>query len=233
MRCVTPGAALSWRQVFLTLHMPDIDSFFSSEGPLARTVSGYSPRAQQLEMAQAIAETIAANSVLVAEAGTGTGKTFAYLVPALLGGGKGHHLHRHQDLAGPAVQPRHSYRARGAQGAGHRGVAERPGQLRLSLSSGAHAAGGTRQPCQPRRGQVSKLIERYANVSKSGDKSGLSEVPENAAIWQQVTSTRDNCLGSECPHLQELLCHGGAQAGAGGGCCRRQSSPLFRRRHAA
>ena len=68
--------------------MPDIDSFFSSEGPLARTVSGYSPRAQQHEMAQAIADAIAANSILVAEAGTGTGKTFAYLVPSLLAGGK-------------------------------------------------------------------------------------------------------------------------------------------------
>ena len=50
-----------------------------------------------------------------------------------------------------------------------------------------------------------KLIERYANVTKSGDKSGLSEVPENAAIWQHVTSTRDNCLGSECPHHKECF----------------------------
>ena len=68
--------------------MPDIESFFSSEGPLARAVAGYSARAQQLEMARAIADTIAGNRILVAEAGTGTGKTFAYLVPALLAGGK-------------------------------------------------------------------------------------------------------------------------------------------------
>ena len=95
--------------------MPDIDSFFSPEGPLARTVSGYSPRAQQLEMAQGIAETIAANSVLVAEAGTGTGKTFAYLVPALLARRQSHRLHRHQDPAGPAVRSRYSDRARGAE----------------------------------------------------------------------------------------------------------------------
>src|SRR5689334_1562433 len=68
--------------------MPDIDSFFSADGVLARSVPGYVVRAQQLEMARAIAEAITTNSILVAEAGTGTGKTFAYLVPALLAGGK-------------------------------------------------------------------------------------------------------------------------------------------------
>ena len=67
--------------------MPDIRSFFSASGPFARAVPGYMVRAQQQEMAHAIAETIAGNSILVAEAGTGTGKTFAYLVPALLTGG--------------------------------------------------------------------------------------------------------------------------------------------------
>jgi ATP-dependent DNA helicase DinG len=49
------------------------------------------------------------------------------------------------------------------------------------------------------------LIERYAKVSKSGDKSGLSEVPENASVWQDVTSTRDNCLGSNCPHYKDCF----------------------------
>ena len=50
-----------------------------------------------------------------------------------------------------------------------------------------------------------QLIERYAKNSKSGDKSELSEVPENAAIWQQVTSTRDSCLGSECPDYKKCF----------------------------
>ena len=68
--------------------MPDISSVFSADGALARNVPGYAVRAQQHEMAQAIADAIAANSILVAEAGTGTGKTFAYLVPSLLAGGK-------------------------------------------------------------------------------------------------------------------------------------------------
>jgi len=68
--------------------MLDIDSIFSSDGVLSNQITGFRTRSQQLEMAQAIAATIDKNQVLVAEAGTGTGKTFAYLVPALLAGGK-------------------------------------------------------------------------------------------------------------------------------------------------
>jgi ATP-dependent DNA helicase DinG len=68
--------------------MSVLDPIFALEGPLAQAVEGFRVRPQQLEMAQRIALAIAGNAVLVAEAGTGTGKTFAYLVPALLSGGK-------------------------------------------------------------------------------------------------------------------------------------------------
>ena len=66
----------------------DIDALFGDDGPLAREVPGFSARPQQVEMAQAVLSAIENRSVLVAEAGTGTGKTFAYLVPALMAGGK-------------------------------------------------------------------------------------------------------------------------------------------------
>jgi ATP-dependent DNA helicase DinG len=69
-------------------HVRSLDRIFAPEGPLAAAVPGFRPRPQQLEMAQRIAAAIAGNLALVAEAGTGTGKTFAYLVPALLSGGK-------------------------------------------------------------------------------------------------------------------------------------------------
>jgi ATP-dependent DNA helicase DinG len=68
--------------------MSDLDRIFAPEGPLAAAVPGFRPRPQQLEMAQRIAAAIAGNLALVTEAGTGTGKTFAYLVPALLSGTK-------------------------------------------------------------------------------------------------------------------------------------------------
>ncbi|NTV11051.1 MAG: ATP-dependent DNA helicase, partial [Zoogloea sp.] len=68
--------------------MTDIPAIFAEDGALARAIPGFAPRPQQCEMAERIAAAIKANGVLVAEAGTGTGKTFAYLVPALLSGGK-------------------------------------------------------------------------------------------------------------------------------------------------
>ena len=68
--------------------MPSLSDVFSPDGLLASRIPGYRLRPQQLEMAERIEAAIAANTVLVAEAGTGTGKTFAYLVPALLSGGK-------------------------------------------------------------------------------------------------------------------------------------------------
>ena len=68
--------------------MSDLAAIFSAQGILANTIPHYRARTQQLEMAQAIADTIQHQKILVAEAGTGTGKTFAYLVPTLLMGGK-------------------------------------------------------------------------------------------------------------------------------------------------
>ena len=66
----------------------EVERFFSAQSPLATEVASFRPRAQQREMALAVADAIRDNAILVAEAGTGTGKTFAYLVPALLAGGK-------------------------------------------------------------------------------------------------------------------------------------------------
>src|SRR5688572_15674218 len=72
----------------LTSGMSDLDRIFTDDGALSGAVPGFRPRPFQLDMARAVAAAIDACSVLVAEAGTGTGKTFAYLVPALRSGGK-------------------------------------------------------------------------------------------------------------------------------------------------
>jgi ATP-dependent DNA helicase DinG len=185
--------------------MPDIDSFFSSDGALARSVPDFKVRTQQLEMAHAIAGTIAANSILVAEAGTGTGKTFAYLVPALLAGGKviistGTKTLQDQLFNRDIPTVRVALKAPVT-------VALLKGRanyvchyhLERTLQDG-RASLVSREEVK-----YLKLIERYAGVTQSGDKSGLSEVPENAAVWQQVTSTRDNCLGSECAHYKKCF----------------------------
>ena len=69
-------------------HDADIERLFDAGGPLSLAVAGYRPRQSQTDMAKAIAQAIGDQKTLIAEAGTGTGKTFAYLVPALLWGGK-------------------------------------------------------------------------------------------------------------------------------------------------
>src|SRR5690242_1647775 len=185
--------------------MPDIDSFFSADGVLARSVPGYAVRAQQQEMAQAIAEAIATNSILVAEAGTGTGKTFAYLVPALLGGGKviistGTKTLQDQLFDRDIPMVRAALKAPIT-------VALLKGRANYVCHYHLERTIQDERPSLVSRDEVKylKSIERYASTSKTGDKSGLSEVPENASIWQQVTSTRENCLGSECPRYKDCF----------------------------
>ncbi|SDY69951.1 ATP-dependent DNA helicase [Nitrosomonas sp. Nm58] len=185
--------------------MSDLATIFSEDGLLAHTIPGYRARTQQLQMAQAIADTIAHHGVLVAEAGTGTGKTFAYLVPALLMGGKvilstGTKTLQDQlfnrDI--PTVRAALKTPVTVALLKGRANYIchyhlERTLQSdRLSFASRDET-------------KYLGLIERYANTSRHGDKSGLSKVPENAAIWQHVTSTRDNCLGSECPNYKQCF----------------------------
>ncbi len=185
--------------------MLDINSLFSAGGALARSVPGYIVRTQQREMAQAIADTIASSTILIAEAGTGTGKTFAYLVPALMTGGKviistGTKTLQDQlfnrDI--PTVQSALKIPVT---------VALLKGRANYVCHYHLERTFQESRPALVSREEVKylNLIERYAKISKSGDKSGLSEVPENASVWQYVTSTRDNCLGSNCPHYKDCF----------------------------
>jgi ATP-dependent DNA helicase DinG len=181
----------------------EVERFFSEQSPLATEVASFRPRDQQREMALVVAETIRDNAILLVEAGTGTGKTFAYLVPALLNGGKVIISTGTKNLQDQLFQKdlpvvRDALKAPVS-------VALLKGRanyvchyhLERALSDGRFAT----------REEVRHLgkIKKYAKVSDSGDKSGLSDVPENAPIWMQVTSTRDNCLGQECPQHKECF----------------------------
>jgi len=182
--------------------MPSLESYFAANGSLARLVPGYRARAQQREMAEMIAETISNNHILIAEAGTGTGKTFAYLVPALLAGGKviistgtktqqDQLFNRDINTVREALDvPVNVVLLKGRTNYVCRHYLERTLQEEFtSLNDRKYL----------------KLIERYVVSSRNGDKSGLSGVPENATIWQRVTSTRENCLGSECSNFKECF----------------------------
>ena len=163
----------------------------------------FRPRAQQREMAMKVAEAIYNNEILVVEAGTGTGKTFAYLVPALLNGGKviistGTKNLQDQLFQKDLPMVRDALKAP-VSVALLKGRANYVCHYHLER---AHSDGlfKTREDVR----HLSK-IKNYARVSDSGDKSGLADVPENAPIWMHVTSTRDNCLGQECPNHKECF----------------------------
>jgi ATP-dependent DNA helicase DinG len=176
----------------------DLDNVFAPQGPLSRAVRHFRGRPFQVEMARAVAETIAGKGVLVAEAGTGTGKTFAYLVPALLTGGKvivstGTKTLQDQlfDRDIPTVR-----RALAAPVT----VALLKG--RANYVCHYHLERALQDARLPARDDARHLAEiaRFARAAATGDKADCAAVPEHAGIWSLVTSTRDNCLGSKCAH---------------------------------
>jgi ATP-dependent DNA helicase DinG len=181
----------------------EVEIFFSEQSPLAAEVSAFRPRAQQSEMAMAVAEAIRNNEILVVEAGTGTGKTFAYLVPALLAGGKviistGTKNLQDQLFQKDLPMVRDALKAPVS-------VALLKGRANYVCHYHLERAGS--DGLFKTREDIKHLgkIKSYARVSDTGDKSGLADVPENAPIWIQVTSTRDNCLGQECPNHKECF----------------------------
>jgi ATP-dependent DNA helicase DinG len=180
-----------------------LERAFAEGGPLAAHIPGYRPRPQQLEMARAILDAIEADAPLVVEAGTGTGKTLAYLVPALLAGGKvivstGTKTLQDQlfDRDLPAVR---AALASGAATALLKGRANYVCLHRLERALGEARLGSREEAAQLRR------IERFAAASGSGERGDLADVPEDAPAWLHATSTRENCLGQECPRYQDCF----------------------------
>jgi ATP-dependent DNA helicase DinG len=183
--------------------MKSLERVFAPEGPLAAAIPGYRRRSGQMEMSEAIAATIESTGVLVAEAGTGTGKTFAYLVPALLAGGKvivstGTKTLQDQlfDRDLPAVR---EALTSGASIALLKGRANYVCLYRLRRAATEGGASTREEASQLQR------IQRFAALTTTGDRADLPDVPEDAPIWSQATSTRDNCLGQGCPDYADCF----------------------------
>ncbi|WP_426174831.1 ATP-dependent DNA helicase [Massilia sp. TWR1-2-2] len=181
----------------------DIDRLFSAGGPLAPAVGSFSPRRSQTEMAKAIAQAIADQKTLIAEAGTGTGKTFAYLVPALLWGGKtivstGTKNLQDQLFLRDIPTVRAALRAPVS-------VALLKG--RSNYVCHYHLERTMQNGRMTSRDDIGHLreISRFIKMTSSGDKAELAKVPENASIWNLVTSTRDTCMGAECQYYQDCF----------------------------
>ncbi len=176
---------------------------FSSDGFLARTIPGFQPRAAQVTMSNAVTESIDEQNVLVAEAGTGTGKTYAYLVPALRSGKKiivstgskalQDQLY-HRDL--PTIIEAMNYTGRTALLKG------RSNYLCLERLDQQSLGGGSLEP------EILSAVVRlrsWSIESELGDISTCHDIAEDSTVWPMVTSTNDNCLGSDCPRYKECF----------------------------
>ena len=180
-----------------------IRQVFEKDGTLAKHIDGYSERTQQLEMALAIGDAIENNTQLVAEAGTGTGKTFAYLVPALLTGGKviistGTKNLQDQLYSRDLPNVRDALKVPVT-------VAMLKGRANYVCHYHLERAELEGRFASREDAKYVHVIKTFAENTKTGDKSELNSVPENAMIWASVTSTRDNCLGGDCAYYKECF----------------------------
>jgi ATP-dependent DNA helicase DinG len=192
--------------------MFDLDEIFGHGGPLERALPDFRVRREQLRMAQRVAGALAERQSLVVEAGTGTGKTFAYLVPALLSGARvlistgtrtlqDQLFSRDLPLVSTALgRPARVALLKGRANYLCRYRLERTATAgeQLALAEGAMtAASGSRS--------MLARIARWARSTRRGDLAEVRGLSDAHPVWAQVTSTRENCLGVRCPEISR--CH--------------------------
>ena len=181
----------------------DVARAFTADGPLSRADAGFLPRDAQDQLAQAVATAVDERSALVAEAGTGVGKTFAYLVPLLLSGKRAL-----VSTATKSLQDQLFLRDL------PRLAASLNVPVRMALLKGRasylcrYRLGQARQGAQlPDRFAVRALarVETWAMATRTGDIAEIEGLDDRSPVIPLVTSTRDNCLGTECPDYR--ACH--------------------------
>jgi ATP-dependent DNA helicase DinG len=185
----------------------DLPNIFSPQGPLATRIANFRHRDSQVEMAVKIEAAINRAGVLIAEAGTGTGKTFAYLVPALRSGGKvvistGTKTLQdqlfHRDI--PTVIEALGIPVTTALLKG------RANYVCLHHLETASADGRFLQKDDVKHLQtIKRFANRALDGAGTGDRAELPDVPERAGAWQHAVSTRENCLGSQCTRYAECF----------------------------
>src|SRR5688572_24383439 len=182
--------------------MLDLDTVFGPQGPLARSLTGFSPRRSQLAMAGRVALALENRAPLVVEAGTGTGKTFAYLVPALLSGRRvlistgtrtlqDQLFNKDLPMVGGAIGvPAH--------------VALLKGRSNYLCSYRFRQLAAQRSLVGTRDRMLGRL-ERWSKITKTGDIAEVPDLGDAHPLAPQITSTRENCLGNRCPDVGR--CH--------------------------
>ena len=180
---------------------------FADDGPLARALPQFEPRDGQRRMAAAVARVIDDGGVLMAEAGTGTGKTMAYLVPAVLSGrrvlvstGTKNLQEQIFEKDVPAI--------RDALGIPFtatvmKGRANNLCLHRFEEYRSRQGVGGRR--IAPEDAVFLPVIEHWAPTTGTGDRAELAELPEELGLWHEVSATADTCLGSDCARHAECF----------------------------
>jgi ATP-dependent DNA helicase DinG len=185
------------------LAAPDVADLLGANGPFARGVPGFRPREAQRRMARAVADAIDERRVLVCEAGTGIGKTFAYLVPALLSGrrilvstGTRHLQDQIQQHDLPAVR-----RALGAP-AKVAVLKGRSNYLCLHRHARLEVEGRL-----TKRSEVAELaaVREWLPRTASGDLAEVEALAEGSALLPRITSGAEDCLGSRCERYAECF----------------------------
>ncbi len=184
---------------------------FSPEGPLARAVEHYEPREGQRQMADAVAAVIAEGGTLLAEAGTGTGKTLAYLIPAILSGGRvlvstGTKNLQEQiyfkdvpalrdalgiPFSATLMKGRSNYLCL------HRFELYRDGVGGDTSAAGRLIESGDRV--------LLPVLNAWARTTETGDRAELRDLPDDLPLWKDIAATAETCLGQDCPRYSECF----------------------------
>ena len=187
----------------MSLLLERVAETLSHHGALAQAVPGFQPREGQTDMAMAVTQTLEQGGQLVVEAGTGVGKTYAYLVPVLLSGQRAL-----VSTATKALQDqlfsRDIPRLVEVLGLPIR-VALLKGRSNYLCLHRMQQARHSAESAQPGAQKALAKIETWSQSTRTGDMAELTGLDERSSLWPLVTSTRDNCLGSSCPSYR--ACH--------------------------
>ena len=191
----------------------ETDDVFADDGRLARALPGFEPRPAQREMAGAVAATIDAGGTALVEAGTGTGKTLAYLVPAILSGKRVLVSTGTKNLQEQIVEKDLPVleklidrkftvtvmKGRGNYLCRHRYQAMLSGSLPRQQRLGGFGHGGT----DVDERILLPIFERWVAKTATGDRAELRDLPEDLPIWSELSASAENCLGATCPQFHE------------------------------
>ena len=176
---------------------------FADDGPLAETLRSFEPRPGQREMATSVADVFESGGVLLAEAGTGTGKTLAYLVPAILSG------HRvlvstgtknlqdqiyYKDLPALRSALKVPFTATYMKGRSNYLCLHRFAEVR-----------DCDEPRTPVERAYLEVVNQWVGQTETGDRSEIEDLPDDVPLWAEISATSENCLGTECPSYDDCF----------------------------